>query len=75
MALNWLWKDKCGEATIRFWDGEERTVNLYEGNAFLIFVNEFEENGRNMYTVWSFFVDEAHRSYSKTGPAGSRAAA
>lgn len=60
MALNWLWKDKCGEATVRFYDGEERTVNLYQGNAFLIFVNEYEENGHNMYNVWSFFVDEAH---------------
>lgn len=60
MALNWLWKDKCGEATFRFWDGEERTVNLYEGNAFLIFVNEYKENDQNMYNVFSFFVDEAH---------------
>lgn len=60
MALYWEWKNKCGEATVRFWDGEERTVNLYQGNAFLIFVYEYEEDGRNMYNLWSFFVDEAH---------------
>ena len=62
MALNWLWKDKCGEATVRFYDGEEHTVNLYQGNAFLIFVNEYvdKDTKQNMYNVWSFFVDEAH---------------
>lgn len=60
MALHWLWKDKCGEATFRFWDGEERTVSLYEGNAFLIFINEYKENGKDMYNLFTFFADEAH---------------
>ena len=62
MALHWLWENKCGEAVVRFYDGEEHTVSLYQGNAFLIFVNEYvdKDTKQNMYNVWSFFVDEAH---------------
>lgn len=63
MALNWLWENKCGEATFRTELNdkvEEYTVSLYEGNAFLIFVYEYEENGQNLYTVQEFFVDKAH---------------
>lgn len=64
MALQWNWKDKCGEVTYlrTLPSGEEKTytVNLYEGNAFLIFVNEYKENGQDMYSCDCFFVDEAH---------------
>ena len=63
MALHWLWKDKCGEATFRQTLGDKSqdfTVSLYQGNAFLIFIYEYEENGQNMYTLYNFFNDEAH---------------
>ena len=37
MALNWNWKEKCGEAVIQ--QGEkEWTISLYQGNAFLIVI-------------------------------------
>lgn len=65
MALYWDWKNKCGEAIIHQTNpetGEEKdlTVSLYEGNAFLIFINEFKDGDRNMYSLYSFFADEAH---------------
>lgn len=63
MSLNWNWDEKCGEAIIRQNIGDEKrefTKSLYEGNAFLIFINEWEENGNNMYSLYTFFVDESH---------------
>lgn len=65
MALHWQWKDKCGEAIVHQTNpqtGEERdlTVSLYEGNAFLIFVNQFKEEGKDMYSLFAFFADEEH---------------
>lgn len=60
MALNWRWEDKCGEATIVDIENREHTLNLYEGNAFLIFLREYEEDGHNMYSLWSFWADKEH---------------
>lgn len=63
MALNWSWKEKCGEAVLKqtLNDTEkEFTLHLYQGNAYLIFVNEWEEDGKDMYDVWSFWVDKDH---------------
>ena len=60
MALNWRWENKCGEATIVDIENREHTLNLYEGNAFLIFLREYEENGHNMYSLWSFWADKEH---------------
>ena len=65
MALHWLWKNKCGEAIIRRTiedKSEEWTVSLYQGNAFLIFINQFkdEETGKDMYSLYTFFADEVH---------------
>lgn len=61
MAVTWNWKDKCGEAT--FYSerqGKEFTLNLYQGNAYLIFIHEYKEGEEDMYNVYSFFVDKAH---------------
>lgn len=61
MALHWKWDEKIGEAVFEnFIDKKDYTVSLYEGNAFLIFIREFEENGKNMYCVDSFLVDYQH---------------
>jgi len=66
MALNWLWKNKCGEAVfLNKYMNEEYTLNLYEGNAFLIFIREWTEKAEDgkdcdMYEVKCFFVDEKH---------------
>lgn len=68
MSINWLWKNKCGEATIKqlrkngnesAWN--EFTVSLYEGNAFLIMLYEYkDDDGQEMYNMFSFFVDKTH---------------
>lgn len=63
MSLNWRWEEKCGEAIVRHeFDGEvkELTKTLYEGNAFLIFLSEWKEDDKNMYSLYSFFADEKH---------------
>ena len=63
MSLQWRWDDTCGEATfLQEFDGGHRefTTNLYNGNALLIFVNEWEEEGRNMYSLYAFFANKEH---------------
>lgn len=63
MALNWNWKEKCGEAILtQSVDGEEKEfiLHLYQGNAYLIFISEWIEDGNEMYNVWSFWADKDH---------------
>ena len=63
MALNWNWSEKCGEATLECKiNGVEKeyTLDLYQGNAYLIFISNYEEDGQAMYNVWSFWVDKDH---------------
>lgn len=75
MALTWLWDNKCGEAVFKrkraidspkddtvktVYKTEEYTVNLYEGNAELIFIYEYEKDGKQMYDVMGFFADKEH---------------
>ena len=65
MSLNWNWNEKCGEATLmqKKADGTEKeyTLNLYQGNAFLIMLSEWtEKDGTDKYELFSFFLDEAH---------------
>ena len=60
MALNWYWNEKIGEAEVFNYD-KVITYNLYQGNAFLIFIYEYKnQSGEDMYNVSNFFVDEAH---------------
>lgn len=63
MALQWDWDEKIGEVTVEeTFNGETRqiTEKLYEGNAFLIFINEWEENEKRMYSLCNFFLDKIH---------------
>ena len=63
MSLNWSWNEKVGEATFcQNYDGEQKTytVNLYVGNAYLIFIYEFNEDGQDRYSLSSFFADKTH---------------
>ena len=57
--LLWSWKDKCGECVVQHFDGEY-TLNLYEGNAFLIFIYEYKEGEQEKYQMGAFWVDEKH---------------
>lgn len=64
MALHWQWEDKCGEATlVQMHEGEDDqvfTLSLYPGNAYLIMLHEREENGQEVYSLWSFWADKQH---------------
>ena len=63
MALNWKWDEKCGEAIMKYdLNGEEKeyVLDLYQGNAYMIFIANYEENGKQMYNVWGFWVDKDH---------------
>lgn len=64
MAVTWNWDEKCGEAIFRQeFKGEEPkdfTVNLYEGNAFLIFIHEYTVDDVEKYNVQGFFLDKNH---------------
>ena len=57
--LNWSWEHKVGEVEI-FNQDKVITYPLYQGNAFLIMLYEYKENGRDMYTMHNFFADETH---------------
>ena len=59
MALNWLWSEKVGEADIQQ-RGIEFTCSLYQGNAYLIFIYEWEEDGQYLYQMHSFWADKDH---------------
>lgn len=63
MSINWKWDDKIGEAIIRRKIGDETAEyvkTLYEGNAFMIFLNEWTEDGVDKYSLYTFFADEVH---------------
>ncbi len=64
MSLNWNWKDKIGTMTVvQSHPGEEDQtveISLYQGNAFLIMIHEYQENGQEMYSMYSFFADKQH---------------
>ena len=56
MAVRWEWKQKVGTLTYN-----DHTVNLYEGNAFLIGIREFKnDDGEEVYNVEWFFADKQH---------------
>lgn len=61
MALTWDFKNKVGEAIIKQKD-EEFILNLYNGNAYLIFVYEYTDSktGDDMYNLWTFWADKVH---------------
>lgn len=64
MSLNWNWNNKCGEATLtQTINGKERnfTLSLYNGNAYLIFLHEYQnESGQDVYDLHSFWADKEH---------------
>ena len=59
MSLNWRWDERCGEAVIQQ-NEKDWTVSLYQGNAFLIFLYEYQEDGQNMYQLYNFWADKQH---------------
>lgn len=57
MALRWDFnEDKMGY--VHYADGN--TIKLYNGNAFCIMLTEWEEDGKSLYSLASFFADKEH---------------
>ena len=67
MSLNWSWKEKCGEATIldtmRDEEPKPFNVSLYTGNAYLIMLYEWEEDGKELWNMFSFWADKDHMNH------------
>lgn len=59
MALEWRWENKVGTITIFNYDREVE-FSLYQGNAFLIMIYEYQEDGKDMYRMHNFFADKQH---------------
>lgn len=60
MALNWNFTDDY-IGTLYTIEGEKEFSHpIYDGNAFAIFTNEWEEEGKRMYSLYTFFADEKH---------------
>jgi hypothetical protein len=63
MAIRWDWNEKCGEAIISqeiSGTTREYTLSLYQGNCYLIFMNEWVEDGLEKYSLHSFWADPEH---------------
>ena len=61
MALTWKWDEKCGEMVVTDpLSNKEFTKNLYVGNAYLIMMSEWNEDGTDKYALWSFWADKEH---------------
>lgn len=63
--LTWDWKEKIGTATLCHKDKDgsvnSTTLNLYQGNAYLIMIHEFVDNdGQEKYNMVGFFLDKYH---------------
>lgn len=63
MALEWSFDRKAGEITyLDNFSGREYIHSLYQGNAYLIEVKEWSEDGKGFYDVRSFAFDKNHLS-------------
>ena len=63
MAIQWRWDDKIGEAIIQQTINDETkefTKSIYDGNCFMIFLSEWNQDGVDKYSLYSFFADERH---------------
>ena len=59
MALQWNWKDKMGKLTIRR-KMKKYCINIYSGNFLAVFVYEYTDGGKEMYSLYDFFADKKH---------------
>ena len=56
MALCWNFKEKGGTITTE----KTGTKNWYEGNALMIVLNEWTEEGKDWHSLAWFFLDKEH---------------
>lgn len=60
MGLHWQFSEKGGTITVEDNNGKSYTANWYEGNALMIVLNEYEEDGKEWWTMGWFFADIDH---------------
>lgn len=60
MAVKWSWKDKMGRITFEDYENNKFVVNIYRGNCLAVLINEWREEGKDKYNVYSFFLDADH---------------
>lgn len=63
MALHWDFTKRIGRLLIiedRVSGPQEFHINIYRGNAMMIFLYEYEKDGENLYKMYNFFVDKEH---------------
>ena len=59
MALRWQWNECIGELEIE--NQSKAKIRIYQGNALLIFINEWKnENDEDVYSMYNFFADKHH---------------
>lgn len=59
MALRWEWNECIGELEIE--NQNKARIKVYQGNALLIFLNEWEnEKGETRWSMYNFFADKGH---------------
>lgn len=59
MSINWNWSKKHGEMDVMF-NNEKYTVNIYESNALLCAIYEFEKDRKSVYNLYTFWSDKDH---------------
>lgn len=62
MSLSWEWNDRIGTCTVEqnVHGKEPYTFNIYKGNAFAIFIYEYDNDGVGKYALTNFFADKTH---------------
>ena len=59
MALRWDWNNCIGELEIE--NQNKARIKVYQGNALLIFLNEWEnDKGETLWSMYNFFADKSH---------------
>ena len=59
MAIRWQWEECIGELEIE--NQGKAKIKVYQGNALLIFLNEWEsEKGEQLWSMYNFFADKNH---------------
>ena len=59
MALRWQWNECIGELEIE--NQSKARIKIYQGNALLIFLNEWtSDSGEERYSMYNFFADKHH---------------
>lgn len=60
MALNWNWEDKIGHCVYVNAKGEEYRTNIYLCNGLMVECYHYEENGKELYNVYNFWINKEH---------------